>query len=82
MTQALARAREALDNLGGVLYDDSRAYIVTAAEDTETGVRVSGDQLTHDRVWALLVALTEAGSDFTTPLDRDGLLAAAAAHGV
>lgn len=40
------------------------------------------DQLTHDRVWALLVALTEAGSDFTTPLDRDGLLAAAAAHGV
>lgn len=68
-SSALAQAQAALDDDGGVIYDDSRAFIVVDAEETEEGVRVSGDTLSHEQVYARLSEMTAAGWDFYQPID-------------
>ena len=70
-SSALAHAQAALDDDGGVIYDESRAFIVVDAEETEEGVRVSGDTLSHDEVYARLSEMTEAGWDFYQPIDQE-----------
>ena len=74
---ALERARALLTEDGGVLYDDSRAYIVADGGDTGEVVRVAGDEITHEQAHGILHRLTEGGYAWDVPLTRDALLRAA-----
>lgn len=72
----LAMARKLLDVEGGVIYDDSRAYIVTTndKEMISEGVRISGDTLSADEVTDILTYMTANDRDFRFPITRNILL--------
>lgn len=79
--KSLAEARKLFDDVGGVIYDDSRAFIVVCRDDTmiSEGVRVSGDTLSADEVSVILTRMTDKGYDFYSPITQDILLSWAAA---
>ena len=65
---ALGDARQRQREEGGIIYDDSRAYILTDGEDTDVAVRVSGDTISHKATRAILRRLHESGYDWRRPI--------------
>jgi len=66
---ALGAARHRQREEGGIIYDDSRAYILTDGEDTDVAVRISGDTISHEDARVILRRLHEANYDWRRPID-------------